>query len=383
VNISAKNGRIFKKGIYAKLTSTIYINGRFLTQPSTGVQRYAREIVAHFDSLLEGNELAKQVCMHCLVPRGTARSTSWKNITIEEVGVNRGNLWEQIDLPLHLKGGFLFSPANSGPFLYQNQAVTFHDASVFAIPSAYSFWFRLKYRLIFTSLARLAKVIFTDSKFSQSELSRHLKQDPEKFRVLHLAGGHLDRIQADTSILAKYNLQKNGYVFMVGSQSRHKNLAAVLNALVFMNSDIKVAFASVQSQQIFNREVARARAKNIIALGYITDKELKALYLNALCFIFPSYYEGFGLPILEAMHCGCPVLCAQAASLPEVAGDVALFFDPMNTMNIANTIDRIVLDLQLRNDLIQKGYQRAKEFSWQTTASQTLDALLTSVKNHQ
>src|SRR6185503_8694964 len=217
---------------------------------------------------------AHEVCIRCLVPRGTARNTSWKNITLEEVGVNHGNLWEQIDLPLHLKGGFLFSPANSGPFLYQNQAVTFHDASVFAIPAAYSFWFRLKYRLIFTSLARLAKVIFTDSKFSQSELSRHLKQDPEKFRVLHLAGGHLDRIQADTSILAKYNLQKNGYVFMVGSQSRHKNLASVLNALEFMNSDIKVAFASVQSQQIFNREVARARAKNIIALGYITDKEL-------------------------------------------------------------------------------------------------------------
>ena len=318
--------------------------------------------------------------MRCIVPRGTAHSTSWKNITIEEVGVNRGNLWEQIDLPLYLKGEFLFSTANLGPVLHQNQAVTFHDASVFAIPDSYSFWFRLKYKLILTRLARLAKIIFTVSKFSQSELSRYLKHPSEKFRVIHLASDHLDRIQADTSILGRYNLQKNGYVFMLGSQSLHKNLAAVWNALEFMTSDIKVVFAGAKYQKIFNREVVRVRTKKIIALGYIADEELKALYSNALGFIFPSYYEGFGLPILEAMHCGCPVLCARAASLLEVAGQAALFFDPMNVSDIANAIDQIVLDPQLRNELIQKGYQRAKDFSWRTTASQTLDALLTTIK---
>jgi glycosyltransferase involved in cell wall biosynthesis len=104
------------------------------------------------------------------------------------------------------------------------------------------------------------------------------------------------------------------------------------------------------------------------------------LYLNALGFIFPSYYEGFGLPILEAMYCGCPVLCARAASLPEVAGEAALFFDPMNTRDIANAIDKFFSEPQLRNHLIQKGYQRAKDFSWQTTAYKTLDALLAATK---
>jgi len=83
------------------------------------------------------------------------------------------------------------------------------------------------------------------------------------------------------------------------------------------------------------------------------------------------------------MHCGCPVLCARAASLPEVAGDAALFFDPMNARDIAKLISQIVLDPQLRNDLIQKGYQRAKEFSWQTTAYSTLDALLTGIKTRE
>ena len=156
------------------MTSTLFINGRFLTQPGTGVQRYAREIVANFDALLDNNELAQEVCLRCLVPRGTTHGAPWRNITIEGVGINHGNLWEQIDLPIYLKGGFLFSPANSGPVLYRNQAITFHDASVFAIPNAYSFWFRLKHKLIFVRLAQLTKIIFTVSKFSQGELSRHL-----------------------------------------------------------------------------------------------------------------------------------------------------------------------------------------------------------------
>lgn len=364
------------------MTSTLYINGRFLTQPGTGVQRYAREIVANFDALLDNNELAQEVCLRCLVPRGTTYGILWRNITIEEVGINHGNLWEQVDLPIYLKGRFLFSPANSGPVLYRNQAITFHDASAFAIPNAYSFGFRLKHKMTFVRLAQLAKIIFTVSKFSQGELSRHLKHPSERFKVINLAGDHMDRIQADLNILRRHDLQKNGYILMVGSLSLRKNLAAVGKALELIRSDTRVVFAGKGYQNIFNRKSAQGPTKNIIALGYITDEELKALYLNALGLILPSYYEGFGLPILEAMQCGCPVLCARTASLPEVAGDAALFFDPMNAIDIAKTIDRIVLDPQLRNELTQKGYQRAKDFSWRATASQTMDALLAAVKNH-
>ncbi len=306
----------------------------------------------------------------------------WRNITIEEVGINHGNLWEQIDLPIYLKRGFLFSPANSGPVLYRNQAITFHDASVFAIPNVYSFWFRRKYELIFKLLASLAKVIFSVSRFSQGELSHYLKHPSERFKVIHLAGDHMDRIQADLNILRRYDLQKNGYILIVGGQSLRKNLAAVGKALELIRSGTKVVFAGEGYQNIFNRKSAQGPTKNIIALGYITDEELKALYLNALGLILPSYYEGFGLPILEAMHCGCPVLCARAASLPEVAGDAALFFDPMNARDIASLIDQIVLDPQLRNEFIQKGYQRAKDFSWSAAASETMDALLCAIKDH-
>ena len=364
------------------MTSTLYINGRFLTQPGTGVQRYAREIVTNFDSMLGKNKLAQIVHLRCLVPRGTTHGAPWRNITIEEVGINHGNLWEQIDLPIYLKGGFLFSPANSGPVLYRNQAVTFHDASVFAIPDAYSFLFGLKHKMTFVQLAQLAKVIFTVSKFSQDELSRYLKHPFERFKVINLAGDHMDRFQADLNILHRHNLQKNGYILIVGGKSLRKNLATVRKALELIRSETRVVVAGEGYQKIFNRDAVQWTTRNIVALGYITDEELKALYLNALGLVLPSYYEGFGLPILEAMQCGCPVLCARAASLPEVAGNAALFFDPMNAMDIAKAIDQIVLDPQLRNELTQKGYQRAKEFSWRAAASQTMDALLGAVQDH-
>ena len=364
------------------MTSTLYINGRFLTQPGTGVQRYAREIVANFDALLDNYELAQRVCLRCLVPRGTTHGTRWRNITIEEVGINQGNLWEQIDLPIYLKGGFLFSPANSGPVFYLNQAVTFHDASAFAIPDVYSFGFRLKHKMTFVRLVQRAKIIFTVSKFSQGELSRYLKHPPQKFKVTNPAGDHMNHIPADLNILRRHGLRKDGYILIVGSWSLRKNLAALGKALQLIKSDTRVVVAGDGYQKIFNRGAVQWTTGNIVALGYITDEELKALYLNALSLVLPSYYEGFGLPILEAMQCGCPVLCARAASLPEVAGEAALFFDPMDAMNIAKTIDRIVLDPQLRNELTQRGYQRAKEFSWRAAGLQTMDELLIAVKDH-
>jgi len=359
------------------LIKTIYINGRFLSQPITGVQRYAREIVIHFDRLLEDNTLKHKISIQCLVPPGTIQDIVWKNIATESIGVNRGNVWEQVDLPLYLKGKFLFSPANCGPFLYQNQAVTFHDASVFAVPHAYSFLFKTKYKLIFPSLSRLAKIIFTNSKFSQAELARYLRQPPGKFKVIHLAGDHIERIQPDQVILQKYNLYKNKYFLVAGSQSLHKNLATVQLATKLMDNNIKVVFAGRQYESVFNTKTVRPISDNTVILGSVSDEELKSLYLNALGLIFPSYYEGFGLPILEAMHCGCPVLCSCTASLPEIAGEAALFFDPTNPNEIAEVMDSVYSDEYLRNDLIQKGFKRAREFAWETTAYHTLNTLLT------
>lgn len=358
------------------MKQTIYINGRFLTQPQTGVQRYAREILSAFDSLLEDDQLAERLCIGCLVPRGTPEDTSWKNIMVKVAGINRGNLWEQVDLPLYLRGRFLFSPANTGPLLYRNQAVTFHDASIFAAPQTYSPPFRLKYQLLFRSLTQRAKIIFTNSKFSQVELSHYLKQPADRFKVIYLAGDHICRIQPDEGILGKCALLNHQYLVVVGSQSSHKNFAMIRNAARSMDGNIKIVFVGGQDRRVFAGEVIQNISPDIIAPGYVSDGELKALYLNALACVVPSHYEGFGLPVLEAMHCGCPVICARASALPEIADDAALFFDPMSMSGLVDAINRIDNDRQLRDDFIQKGSRRVKDFCWQVTAQSTLRMML-------
>lgn len=364
------------------MAESIYINGRFLTQPVTGVQRYAHELLNQFDVLLENSDTYKNIEIHCLVPPGAELEKQWKNIVVKNIGINRGNIWEQVDLPLYLNGKFLFSPANTGPLLYRNQVITLHDASVFAVPHAYSLPFKLKYKSIFISVSRFAKKIITDSEFSQKELSHYLKQPIARYNVIHLAGDHINEIESDPETLKKLGLKNKEYILIVASQSPHKNLKIAREALKLIKSQVKFAFVGGDFQKVFNNKSKQPAPENAIMLGYVNDRELKSLYQNALGYLFPSLYEGFGLPILEAMHCGCPVLCARTASLPEVAGEAVLYFDPANPAEIANAIDRIYFNRNLRDELIQKGYSQANKFSWQSTAQSTLNTLLTAIKSN-
>jgi glycosyltransferase involved in cell wall biosynthesis len=363
------------------MTRVIYVNGRFLTQPMTGVQRYAHELLNNFDLLLEQDSWNKRVEICCLVPPKSdlAVHSPWKNISIRSIGINRGNLWEQWDLPVYLKDKFIFSPTNSGPLLYRNQAITMHDASVFAVPHAYSIPFRFKHRLIFRSLSRRARIIFTDSGFSRNELSHYLGQSIERYRVVHLAGDHLHRIDADPGILDRHGLKRNEYVLTVASHSPHKNLQAAKEAAKLIKSNVKMVFAGGEYNRVFNKETGPSSSERTIFIGHINDRELKALYSLALAYVFPSHYEGFGIPLLEALECRCPVLCSRAASLPEVAGEAALYFDPMIPAEIANLVDVIHDNHELRNELIARGNTRLDAFSWQKTALQTLSMLMAAI----
>jgi glycosyltransferase involved in cell wall biosynthesis len=355
--------------------SQIFINGRFLAQPVTGVQRYAHELFRHVDLILQ--ETGPDVRLICLAPPESKNLPDWKRIEVRRVGVNIGNLWEQIDLPIAARGNFLFSPTNIGPILYSNQAVTLHDASIFAVPQAYTRTFRAKYALTFRSLVRIAKLILTDSVFSQRELSHYLGVPASRFKVIPLGGDHLNAIPADSSTLQRHGLAKHSYIFSVASQSSHKNFSSLLEAARQLENGLQFAAAGGSYGTVFQKSVAQSVPTNVRMLGYINDHELKALYENALAFIFPSTYEGFGLPVLEAMNCGCPVLCSKAASLPEVAGPAALYFDPMDVNEISDLIVKLQSDPGLQGDLSRRGREQAAGFSWMKTARETLAALLT------
>lgn len=357
------------------MPKTIFINGRFLSRPVTGVQRYALELTGEFDRQVGETTTARGFHFVCLVPPEHSGLSSWKNIELRRAGFNHGELWEQIDLPVLAGGELLFSPANIGPGLYRNQVVTFHDASVFAVPGSYSPLFRAKYRLIFRQLADRARAILTDTYFSRQELARYLCADPARFAVIEPGCDHLDRIQADIRTLERHGLQKNAYLLLVGGRAAHKNLESVFAALQELPSHPQIVVVGAAGGRAFLKQRRQPWPAHVKVLGYVNDMQLKSLYENALGLIFPSVYEGFGLPVLEAMRCGCPVLCSNSASLPEVAGQAALYFDPHSVDQIAAAIDSFLNAPALRESLRLEGIRQSERFTWAAAARQTLEVL--------
>jgi glycosyltransferase involved in cell wall biosynthesis len=163
-------------------------------------------------------------------------------------------------------------------------------------------------------------------------------------------------------------------ILAVGSRSPHKNLAAVVQAVSRLGgSALPLVAAGGANTRVFNP--AELNGNSFHAVGYVTDLELRALYEQAACFVYPSLYEGFGLPPLEAMTCGCPVVVSRAAALPEVCGDAALYCDPHDPENIAEQIRTVLHDSGRRAELRERGLARARCFTWGRAASALLGIL--------
>lgn len=360
----------------------IGINGRCLTQPVTGVQRYGIELLKKFDHFLDTGAInSEQYEIIVFTPREDLSYLDFTHLNLVSSGRLTGNLWEQIELPLLSRGMMLFNPANIAPILRSNQIVTLHDASVFAVPEAYSWMFQLKYRLIMRIMGRFAKKVFTVSNFSKLELIRYCNIRPEIIVVIPSGADHILTAPADPSIFKRQNIKKP-YLLAVGSNSLHKNFKAVINALSIIRSDIDFEMVIVGGSfsRVFRSTEEDELPEQVHRVGYVTDPELRALYENALGFVFPSLYEGFGFPPLEAMICGCPVILSAVTSLPEVGGDAVLYCDPHSDSSIAEQMERLLLDEDLRNQLKQKGIIQARKFNWCDTAWDTWNELAISAR---
>lgn len=356
----------------------IAINGRFLSRRATGVDRFAFEVISSINDLISTNDPAvRGLSFKIMLPPGVTPEQEFLHIPMKTVGRHRGQLWEQWDLPRALpRGSLLLSLCNTAPILFSRQIVVIHDAATVKIPIAFSRKFRLWYRVLMPLLGRVSRRILTVSEFSRQEIVSAFGVPANKVFVVTEGGEHFLRCIPDTTgiHIQRFGLSNRPYILAVSSMAAHKNFQLVLDAISQLgNLPFDVAIAGGANSRVFG-VAGLVDSERVKWLGYVSDSELRALYESAMCFVFPSLYEGFGIPPLEAMNCGCPVLASHAASIPEVCGDAALYFDPHNADELAALLMRMNNDSVLRAELAMKGYKRAEQFSWETAASQVVAA---------
>jgi glycosyltransferase involved in cell wall biosynthesis len=353
----------------------VCINGRFLTQAITGVQRYAWEIVRALDRRLTADpQLRGRYSFTLVTPRRCPQNLVLQHIPVVPCGKLSGHAWEQLELPAYAGGRLTLNLCNTAPIRAPG-LVTIYDASVYVIPQAYSAAFRLWYRVLFRVLGQRARTILTVSEFSRGELARRARIPMEKTRVIPGGTEHILRTPADCSIFARVPVEPGRYILAVGSRSPHKNLGAVVRAVSLLGSSGPPLVAAGGSNSRVFQQASMAVDGSFYSAGYVTDPELRALYQHAACFVFPSLYEGFGLPPLEAMSCGCPTVVSRAASLPEVCGDAALYCDPLDPESIAQQMRRLLEDPSQRAEYRERGLERARGFTWDRSAGAVLSAL--------
>jgi glycosyltransferase involved in cell wall biosynthesis len=275
----------------------------------------------------------------------------------------------------------LWVPAHVLPLIHPRRSfVTIHDLGQVRFPGAHPPLQRAYHNAAVWWSARAASHIFADSESTRDDLTKYLRVPAEKISVVYPAyDAQLYQPIRDAAVIektrAKYRLARD-YILTIGTIHPRKNYARLIEAFFKLSIGNCQLIIVGKRGWLYNSILERAQSPNhqspITVLDYVPASDLPALISGARVFAFPSLYEGFGLPILEAQACGTPVVCAMTSALPEAAGDAALFFDPLDADAIAGAIQRALTDDALRAKLIARGFENVKRFSWETSARQIL-----------
>lgn len=357
----------------------LVVNGKFTAQRLTGVQRVAYELMR---AVRASQALADE--MEVAVPHNAIEAASPID-RLRSVPWLKGDLWEQIALPLATRGELLLSLCNSGPVFKRRHVVMVHDMAVYDTPHTFSWLFRTWYRVKFAMLVRNASFLLTVSAFSKARICALLGVDEARVRVVRPGADHFGRIASEAAVVERLGLTGVKYCVIVGSLDPRKNLTRVLSALGQLSHlrDVKFVVVGGANARVFARSSMSNEAadgdtrpnEQIIRAGYVSDGELKALYEHAACLAFPSLYEGFGLPPLEAMFCGCPVIVSKHAALAEACGEAAMYCDAESVEDIAQKIERMLSDDALRARYREAGLRHARAHGWDRSANELMKIL--------
>jgi glycosyltransferase involved in cell wall biosynthesis len=354
----------------------VVFNGRFLTQVQTGVQRYAAETLRALDGLLAADTALRDRFDPVLAVPASAdlQRLPLRHIRVARIAGGAGHGWEQGPLWWFARGAYLVNFNYSGPLLKRHQLITVHDATVKVMPGSFKRSYRWVHNLMVAVLGRTARDVMTVSSFSRDELARCFGLARPDILVGREGGEHAVLTADDAAVLRRHGLQAGRFILGVGSVKPNKNYGLLGRAMGLLpDYPLPVAIAGARDIGIFNDDTVLPDGFRF--LGFVPDAELSALYRQAAWFVFPSLYEGFGLPAIEAMAHGCPVLAARAASIPEVCGDAALYFDPHDAADLARTLQRVLLEPGLREALRARAPQQLQRYNWRANAQIVLDHL--------
>lgn len=351
----------------------IVINARFLTQRKTGVQQFAINLCRQL------NKLRSDIVY--IMPDREIEKSLEEEFKPKKVGKHTGHLWEQLELPIYLKKNgspLLISFSGLSPLLYKNAIYTIHDMSLYFEPRWFKKAYRAIYKINYFFTSRLAHKIITVSQFSKSEIIKYLGCANKKVEVIYNS--------FDNEMLVDSKVErsvKEHYFLTVGSIEPRKNLSRLINAFASKEFEsYKLVIVGDKGKVFSTLNFESNNAENVIFTGYVTEEELISLYKHASFFIYPSVYEGFGIPPLEAMGMGCPVISSNQASMPEVCGNAAIYFDPYNINDIKRAIfDAVHMDEITRSVLIKNGFKRVAAFNTVDEAAKLNKLLMVQLAN--
>src|SRR5437660_5600588 len=351
-----------------------------------GNESYATNLIEALAEIDQVNSYTLYVTKQTAIDRFANR---WPNFKIKRTLPHT----PLVRIPLTLSHGLRRHPLDvlhtqytAPPFPTSPVVVTSHDLSFEHLPETFTRRSVAQLRFTVRRTARKAARILTSSEFSRRDIVETYAINPDRVAVTpEAAPPHFAPVENETKlkeIRESYGIERD-YILSLGSIQPRKNLVRLIEAyfcLRRIRRDSKLPQLVLAGKrgwldnETFHAADREGCGRGILFTGYVPERDLPALYSGAISFVYPSFFEGFGLPVVEAMQCGVPVLAGNQTSLPEVVGDAGLLFDPFDTKALIDALTRVIDDTELRRTLSEKGLRRAKHFSWRTTAQLTLGA---------
>ncbi len=322
----------------------------------------------------DANRLGKR-CWRLLLPPGVQSDLALRSIKVETVGQRGGHMWEQRDLWRAAAGARLLNLGNSAPVLHRDKLVVIHDAAVFRTPRNFGRIYGAGHRALGWALARTGRIA-TVSEFSRRELAQVLQLREEAITLVRNGCDHFVGRAREENVLGALGLEPRRYFLFVGNPAPNKNLAVLLQAFARLDrSGAKLVIVGSLDNSVFGGEGAPT-GENVVLTGRRSDAEGAALYTHAAAHVFPSLYEGFGIPPLEAMASGCPVIASDIPVTREVCGDTARYFRPHDADALA-ALMREHWDQSHRTPAWQALVaERLARFQWDASARCLIEAAL-------